>query len=195
MTFEIVNPVALGSPRGWNNGMLAAEGGRVLFVAGQIGVGPDGEGGVAGDGGAGRDEDGAAQRSRDRAAPTLAAQFRAALANVAGVVEAAGGTVADVGRLTIYVTDMEAYRGSLAGIGAGYRAVFGKHFPAMALVAVSELVDPRAVVEVEATAVIPAARPGLSPDETAAAEATAAVPQAQSGEVRATRPATSTEKP
>ena len=174
MTFEVVNPVALGSPRGWNNGMLAAEGGRVLFVAGQIGVGPDDE---------------------EVAVAEMAGQFRAALANVVGVVEAAGGTVADVGRLTIYVTDMEAYRGSLAGIGAGYRSVFGKHFPAMALVAVSELVDPRAVVEVEATAVIPAAWPGLSPDEPAAAEATAAVPQAQSGEVRATRPATSTEKP
>ena len=132
MTFEIVNTETLGAPRGWNNGMLAPEGGRVLFVAGQIGV----EGGQA-----------------------LAAQFGAALANVARVVEAAGGAVADVGRLTVYVTDMEAYRGSLREIGAGYRAVFGKHFPAMALVAVTELVDPRAVVEIEATAVIPQARP------------------------------------
>ncbi|MCY4398918.1 MAG: RidA family protein [Gemmatimonadetes bacterium] len=152
MTFEVVNPVALGSPRGWNNGMLAEEGGRGLFVAGQIGV--EGDGGVAVTG--------------------MEGQFRAALANVVRVVEEAGGVVADVGRLTIYVTDMEAYRGSLAGIGAGYRAVFGKHFPAMALVAVTELVDPRAVVEVEATAVIP---------------------QAQSGDIRATRPASSTEKP
>ena len=147
MTFEIVNPVALGAPRGWNNGMLAPEGGRVLFVAGQIGV-----------------EDGA----------TLAEQFQAALANVVRVVEVAGGTVADVGRLTIYVTDMEAYRGSLAGMGAAYRAVFGKHFPAMSLVAVTELVDPRAVVEVEATAVIP---------------------QAQSGGYSATRPSTAKEQP
>ena len=131
MTFEIRNPEALGRPRGWNNGMLAPEGGRVLFVAGQIGVGA-----------------------------TLAAQFGAALSNVLRVVEEAGGTVADVGRLTIYVTDMDAYRGSLAEIGAAYRAVFGKHFPAMALVGVTELVDPRAVVEVEATAVIPQAQPG-----------------------------------
>ena len=59
------------------------------------------------------------------------------------------------GRLTIYVTDMEAYRGSLAEIGAEYRTVFGKHFPAISLVAVTELVDPRALVEIEATAVIP----------------------------------------
>ena len=147
MSYEIVNPDALGAPRGWNNGMLAPEGGRVLFVAGQIGVG-----------------DGA----------TLVAQFQAALANVARVVEEAGGRVADVGRLTIYVTDMETYRGSLAGIGAGYRAVFGRHFPAMSLVAVTELVDPRAVVEVEATAVIP---------------------QAQSGEDSATHPSTAKEQP
>lgn len=149
MAFEIVNPEALGVPRGWNNGMLAPDGARVLFVAGQIGVeadedvaGPPPAGAVAG------------------AGARLAAQFQAALANVAAVVAAAGGTVADVGRLTIYVTDMEAYRGSPAEIGAAYRTVFGKHFPAMALVAVTELVDPRAVVEVEATAVIPQAQPG-----------------------------------
>ena len=134
MSYEIVNPEALGRPRGWNNGMLAPEGGRVLFVAGQIGVGAG-------------------------AAPDLAAQFGAALAKVKRVVEEAGGVVADVGRLTIYVTDMEAYRGSRAEIGAAYRAVFGKHFPAMSLVAVTELVDPRAVVEIEATAVIVQAHP------------------------------------
>ena len=135
MSFEIVNPEALGAPRGWNNGMLAAEGGRVLFVAGQIGVG-------------------------EGAAPGLAGQFGAALARVKRVVEGAGGgggggaPVADIGRLTIFVTDMDAYRGSRTEIGAEYRAVFGKHFPAMSLVAVTELVDPRAVVEIEATAVI-----------------------------------------
>ena len=55
---------------------------------------------------------------------------------------------------------MDAYRGSLAEVGAAYRAVFGKHFPAMALVGVTELVDPRAVVEIEATAVIPQAQSG-----------------------------------
>ncbi|MDE2652491.1 MAG: RidA family protein [Gemmatimonadota bacterium] len=159
MTYEIINPEALGRPRGWNNGMLALEGGRVLFVAGQIGLGEGpGAGGVA------REEAGAAPGTPGGAgaaagdsegAPDLAAQFGAALANVKRVVEGAGGAVADVGRLTVYVTDMEAYRGSRAEIGAEYRAVFGKHFPAMSLVAVTELVDPRAVVEIEATAVIP----------------------------------------
>ncbi len=146
MTFEIVNPAALGRPRGWNNGMLAPAGGRVLFVAGQIGVGGEGKGSERG----------------GAAGSALAAQFGAALANVMGVVEAAGGEVSDVGRLTIYVTDMDAYRGSLPEIGAAYRAVFGKHFPAMALVAVTGLVDPRAVVEVEATAVILPRRDGAT---------------------------------
>ena len=136
MSYKIVNPEALGPPRGWNNGMLAPQGGRVLFVAGQIGV----EGGA-----------------------TLGAQLQAALAGVAAVVEEAGGRVADVGRLTIYVTDMEDYRGAPAEVGAAYRTVFGKHFPAMALVAVTELVDPRAVVEVEATAVIGQAQRGAQP--------------------------------
>ncbi len=153
MTFEIVNPAALGRPRGWNNGMLAPAGGRVLFVAGQIGVGGEGEGGERG---------GAAPPDPGAAGSALAAQFGSALANVMGVVEAAGGEVSDVGRLTIYVTDMDAYRGSLPEIGAAYRAVFGKHFPAMALVAVTGLVDPCAVVEVEATAVIPPRRDGAT---------------------------------
>ncbi|MDE2980548.1 MAG: RidA family protein [Gemmatimonadota bacterium] len=173
MTFEIVNPAALGTPRGWNNGMLAPEGGRVLFVAGQIGVAGAGEVGDrerTGREGGGRERgdpqragrEGAEPRDGDAAGSALARQFGAALANVVRVVEAAGGGVADVGRLTIYVTDMDDYRGSLPEVGAEYRAVFGKHFPAMALVAVTELVDPRAVVEVEATAVIPAAREGAS---------------------------------
>ena len=169
MTCDIINPAALGRPRGWNNGMLAPEGGRVLFVAGQIGVGAE-----AGEGEAGHGEAGAAAGSPRRAAPDLAAQFGAALANVRRVVEGAGGAVADVGRLTIYVTDMEAYRESRAGIGAEYRAVFGKHFPAMSLVAVTDLVDPRAVVEIEATAVIP---------------------QAQSASRHSTRPSTPKEHP
>ncbi len=166
MTFRIVNPPALGSPRGWNNGMLAPKGGRVLFVAGQIGVG-DGMAEEAGDSvgeevGDSVGEEAGARAGGERvgAGPGLAGQFGAALANVVRVVEAAGGRVADVGRLTIFVTDMDAYRGSLPEIGAAYRAVFGKHFPAMALVAVTELVDRRAVVEVEATAVIPQARSG-----------------------------------
>lgn len=129
--------------------MLAPAGGRVLFVAGQIGV-------EAGD-------DGAEAAAEPVSPRVLAKQFGVALARVAQVVEAAGGQVADIGRLTIYVTEIESYRRGLAEVGAAYRSALGKHFPAMALVAVTELVDPRAVVEVEATAVIPQARPDRRP--------------------------------
>ena len=125
--------------------MLAPAGGRLLFVAGQIGV-------EAGD-------DGAEAAVGPVSPRVLAKQFGVALARVAQVVEAAGGQVTDIGRLTIYVTEIESYRRGLAEVGAAYRSALGKHFPAMALVAVTELVDPRAVVEVEATAVIPQARP------------------------------------
>ncbi len=137
--WKIVNPPALGAPRGWNNGVLAPRAGRVLFVAGQIGV--DGGGRDGGD--------------PEPASPgALAAQFGVALARVGAVVEAAGGRIADIGRLTIYVTDMDSYRRGLPEVGAAYRRVFGRHFPAMSLVAVAELVEPSAVVEVEATAVL-----------------------------------------
>lgn len=134
MTYRIINPEELGAPKGWNNGMLATAGGQLLFVAGQIASNSDGEV---------KDED-------------LATQFGAALGNAVAVVRAAGGSARDIGRLTIYVTDVEAYRGSLPGVGRAYRAVMGLHFPAIALVGVTELVNPDAVVEVEATAVIKA---------------------------------------
>ena len=134
------------------------------MVAGQMGVGGEGAPSAPEAGSTGTGSRAPAGRpAGSEGGEGLAAQFQAALANVAAVVEGAGGAVADVGRLTVYVTDMEAYRGSLAEVGAAYRAVFGKHFPAMALVAVTELVDPRAVVEVEATAVIPQARSGGQP--------------------------------
>lgn len=133
MTYEIFNPEVLGAPRGWNNGMLAPAGGRILFVAGQ--VASDATGGIVADG--------------------FIDQFRRALGNCVSVVREAGGAPEDIGRLTVYVTDMEAYRGSLKALGPGYREVMGRHFPAMALVQVAGLVDPAALVEIEATAVIP----------------------------------------
>ena len=133
MTYEIFNPEVLGAPRGWNNGMLAPAGGRVLFVAGQ--VASDETGRIVSD--------------------DFAEQFGVALGHCVTVVEAAGGTAEDIGRLTVFVTDMEAYRGSLKELGPAYRDVMGRPYPAMALVRVAGLVDPAAMVEVEATAVIP----------------------------------------
>ena len=135
MTFDIFNPEVLGTPRGWNNGMLAPAGSRLLFVAGQ----------TARDGSDAEMPDG------------FVAQFEATLANVLAVVREAGGTPEDIGRFTIYVADIEKYRGSLEALGTIYRNQMGRHYPAMALVAVAALVDPMAQVEIEATAVLPAA--------------------------------------
>jgi NAD(P)-dependent dehydrogenase (short-subunit alcohol dehydrogenase family)/enamine deaminase RidA (YjgF/YER057c/UK114 family) len=130
--FAIVNPAELGAPRGWNNGMLARPGGRTLFVAGQT----------------------ARDASGRVAAADLVTQFDRALGNVLAVLGEAGGGPGDIGRFTIYVTDMAQYRGSLKPLGEAYRRRMGSHYPAMALVEVKSLVDPQAVVEIEATAVL-----------------------------------------
>lgn len=131
MTYRIVNPEDLGRPRGWNNGMLAEPGGRILFVAGQTAT--DASGRVEGD---------------------FVTQFRLALEKLVAVVREAGGEPADIGRLAIYVSNMETYLESLKPLGEAYRAVMGNHYPAMALVEVSRLVDPDTMVEIEATAVV-----------------------------------------
>ena len=127
--FEIVNPEELGRPSGFSHGILAPQGGRVLFVAGQ--TAPD-----AGD---------------------LVGQFAAALDRALAVVRDAGGKPEHVARMTVYVTDMAVYRGERSRIGNAWRAAMGRHFPAMALVEVRSLVDPAAVVEIETTAVLPPA--------------------------------------
>lgn len=129
---RMINPESLGAPKGYSNGVLAASG-RLLFVAGQIGW--DANGRVVSD--------------------ELVEQFERALANVLTVVLEAGGEASDVCRLTIYVTDKHAYAAAAKEIGARYRKLMGKHFPAMALVEVSDLLEDRAEVEIEATAVIP----------------------------------------
>jgi enamine deaminase RidA (YjgF/YER057c/UK114 family) len=134
VTFEIVNPEALGAPRGWNHGMLAPAGGRWLFVAGQIGLEP-----------------GAAPG----AARGFAEQFGVALDHVLAVIRAAGGGPTDLARMTVYVTDLAAYRAVRPALGEAWRARFGTHYPAMALVEVRGLVDAGALVEIEATAVLP----------------------------------------
>lgn len=119
-------------PRGYANGMVTD--GPLVHVGGQIGWRPDG---TFPDG--------------------FLAQIEQALRNVLDVVEAAGGSAAGIARLTWYVTDMEAYRGALKDLGPVYRGVMGRHFPSMALVRVVELVEPEAMVEIEAVAVLPAA--------------------------------------
>jgi len=132
MTYEIFNPEQLGPPSGWNNGMLAEPGGRVLFVAGQ--TARDAAGRIVSD--------------------DFVTQFSTALDHVVAVVELAGGAASDIGRMTIFVTDLSEYRGALRELGAAYRDRMGRHFPAMALLEVSGLVDEGAKIEIEATAVL-----------------------------------------
>ena len=128
----IINPEELGAPRGWSNGMLAQAGGRLLFIAGQT----------------------ARDRSGQVPAADFVSQFDRALGNVLVILREAGGEVGDIGRFTIYVTDMALYRTSLKPLGEVYRRRMGAHFPAMALVEVTSLVDAQALVEIEATAVL-----------------------------------------
>jgi enamine deaminase RidA (YjgF/YER057c/UK114 family) len=115
-------------PRGYANGVAAA--GELVFVAGMIGW----------------DETGAF-------ADGLAGQVRQALRNIVAVLAEAGAGPEHVARLTWYVTSRADYLAAQAEIGAAYREVMGRHFPAMAVVEVSALVEERALVEIEATAV------------------------------------------
>jgi enamine deaminase RidA (YjgF/YER057c/UK114 family) len=132
MTFDLINPEELGAPRGWTNGMLGPVGGRMLFVAGQDAAEPEGE--VTTD--------------------DFVEQFAIALGKAVTVVREAGGGPEDIGRITLFVTDVAEYRAARKDLGESYRALMGKHYPAMALVQVVALVDPRAKIELEVTAVL-----------------------------------------
>jgi enamine deaminase RidA (YjgF/YER057c/UK114 family) len=157
MPISLLNPASLPRPSGFSHGVLA-DGGRLLFLAGQTGT----DVGAAHEVTLGADAahevtpgaDGAIAASTD-----LVLQFAAALANLQVVVAAAGGQMTDVVKLTIYVTDKAAYRASLAELGAAYRQVFGRYYPAMTLVEVKSLFDDRAMVEIEGLAVLAGSPP------------------------------------
>ena len=134
--FEVLEPVGLEPARGFSHGLLAPEGGRLLLVAGQPGVDPGSPGGSDGP-------------------PGFVEQFGRALHRVLTVVEQAGGRPEHVGRMTVYVTDMDAYLASRPELGDVWRRHMGRHYPAMALLEVAGLVDEGAAVEIEATAVLP----------------------------------------
>lgn len=132
MTHRVLQPDGWPRPRGYANG-ISSTGGRTIHVAGQIGWD------VAG-----------------RVAPGgLVPQARQALENIVAVLATDGADVAHIVRLTWYVTDIAEYRAAGAALGEAYRAVMGRHFPAMSAVAVTALAEPAAVVEIEATAVVP----------------------------------------
>ena len=88
-------------------------------------------------------------------APDLAGQFRQILKNLLALLAEDGAGPEHIVRMTWYVTDIDEYRSNLAGIGAAYRELIGKNFPAMAVVAVTALVEPAAKIEIETTAVVP----------------------------------------
>ena len=117
-------------PRGYSNGRIGQ--GGVLHVAGQIGW----------------------DENRHFVDGGLGPQFGKALDNVLAVVRAAGGTAEDIASMTVFVTDIDDYRKSQAILAPVWRERMGKHYPAMALVAVSALVEPKAVVEIQAVAYV-----------------------------------------
>lgn len=128
-----VQPTGWARPRGYANGIIA-EGGRLLFIAGQVGWDPTSE--------------------TPKFQSSFAEQFDQALANVAAVLREAGGHPEDLVRCTVYVTDKHAYRAAIKDVGQSWKRHLGTHYPAMALVEVSALLEDAAQVEIEATAVL-----------------------------------------
>jgi enamine deaminase RidA (YjgF/YER057c/UK114 family) len=130
---KVLQPPGWPRPRGYANGIAAPGDGTLVFVAGQIGW----------------DATGSFSSS------DLVGQVRRALENVVAVLREAGGRPEHVVRMTWYVIDRAEYLARGAEIGEAYRAIMGRHFPAMSALEVSALMEGDAKVEIEATAVVP----------------------------------------
>ena len=128
---EILQPPGWAFPKGYSNGIAAH--GRLVVTAGQIGWNPE-----------------TCQFETD----DFAAQAEQALKNVAAVLREAGAEPRDLVRLTWYINDKAAYLAAQREIGRAYREVMGRHFPAMSVVVVAALLEDRAKVEIEGTAVV-----------------------------------------
>jgi len=131
---RLLQPRAWPRPRGYANGIAAT--GETVFLAGQIGWDAQG-----------------------RFASDLAGQVGQALSNIVALLAEAGAEPQHLVRLTWFVTDLAAYRAQQTAIGAEYRRVIGRHFPTMSVIGVSQLVELAALVEIEATAVLPPWQP------------------------------------
>ncbi len=131
MTMRVLQPEGWPRPRGYANGVSAS--GRTIFVAGQVGWD-------------------AKQRIVEGG---MVAQTRQALENIVTILALDGARAEHIVRLTWYVTDRDAYLKAGLALGVAYRQVMGKHFPAMSAVEVKSLMEPDALVEIEATAVLP----------------------------------------
>lgn len=130
MTARTIHPEGWAPALGYANGMLMPDG--TLHVGGQIGWNKDKvfvEGGFIG-------------------------QMEQALTNIAEIVRAAGGDVTDIGRLTWFIKDKREYLSKQREVGEAYRRVFGRHFPAMSMLIIKDLVEDEALIEIEATAYI-----------------------------------------
>lgn len=128
MTHRTIHPDGWLPAKGYANGMLTRDG--TLHIGGQIGW----------------------DATKRFVADDFVGQMRQALKNIVAIVEAAGGTPADIVRMTWFVTDKADYLARQAEVGAAYRDVMGKTFPAMSMVVVAGLVEDEALVEIEATA-------------------------------------------
>jgi enamine deaminase RidA (YjgF/YER057c/UK114 family) len=127
---QVLQPSGWPMPKGYANGMAAD--GRIVVTGGVIGW-----------------------DSEARLADGFVPQVRQTLANIKAILEAGGAKPEHLVRLTWYVVDIEEYLASLKTLGQAYREAFGAHYPAMALVQVVRLVEKNALVEIEATAVVP----------------------------------------
>ncbi|MFW2543646.1 RidA family protein [Primorskyibacter sp. 2E107] len=130
MSGKTIHPEGWAPALGYANGMLMADG--TLHIGGQIGWDKDK---VMRPGG-------------------FIPQMEQALSNIREIVEAAGGQVADIGRLTWFVKSKEEYIAHQKEVGQAYRRIFDRHFPAMSMLVIKELIEDDALVEIEATAFI-----------------------------------------
>ena len=127
---KTIHPEGWAPALGYANGMLMPDG--TLHIGGQIGWDKD----------------------KKFGAKDFCGQMEQILSNIAAIVQAAGGSVNDVGRLTWYVKDKSEYLANQRAIGQAYQRIFGKHFPAMSLIIIDDLVEDEALLEIEATAFI-----------------------------------------
>ena len=127
-TLKTIQPEGWATPLGYANGMLAPNG--ILHVGGQVGWNAD----------------------KVFEASDFTGQMEQSLANIRAIVEAAGGQVTDIARLTWFIKDKEEYLAHQREVGQAYRRVFGRHFPAMSVIVVKDFIEEGALLEIEATA-------------------------------------------
>ncbi|PCI43762.1 MAG: enamine deaminase RidA [Alphaproteobacteria bacterium] len=128
---QAILPPGWPRPKGYSNGIIAE--GKMFFLAGVIGW----------------------NEQEEFTSDDLVDQFRQALINIRGILEAGGCGPQHITRMTWFVTDMAGYRERLAEFGAIYKDIIGRNFPVMACIGVSALVERRAKIEIEVTAMIP----------------------------------------